>query len=152
MRVRRNRTRTRRTAECVLTRPASSILSGPSALRRLEQGRNLGLGEFGGDMIEERHVGERNPPAILSRLQIEMLMFDAAGLDRKQEQVSGLPVHPFAVHHRISPTRDHVNDKSALMTMLAGLGLEIVREDAPVLQWGVLVNLRIEVIHEPALP
>src|SRR5262245_64227203 len=38
------------------------------------------------------------------------------------------------------------------MAMLAGLGLEVVREHAPILQRRVLMDLWIEVIHQPALP
>ena len=81
-----------------------------------------------------------------------MLVLDAARLDRQQQEIAGLPVDPLAVDDRIALADDHVDDEAALVAVLAGLGLEIVREHAPVLQRRVLVDLRIEVIHQPALP
>src|SRR5262249_61006324 len=81
-----------------------------------------------------------------------MLVLDAARLDREEQKIARLPIDTFAVDHGISLADDHVDDEAALVAMLAGLGLEVVREHAPVLQRCILMDLRIEMIHQPALP
>src|SRR5829696_4501033 len=123
-----------------------------SSTARLEQWRYLGLREFRRHVIEKRHVRERDPAALRSWIDVEMLMLDAAWLDRQQQQIPGRPVDPLPVDDRITRADDHIDDEPALVAVLAGLRLEIVREYPPVLQGGVLMNLRIEVIHQTALP
>src|SRR5262245_38930757 len=103
----------------------------PVSALRLEQRRALGLRDTGSDVSEERHVRERDPAALRARIDVEMLVLDAARLDRQEQKVAGLPVNALAVDHGIALAGDHIDHEPALVPMLAGLGLEIVREHAP---------------------
>src|SRR5262245_41669500 len=111
----------------------SLVCASASALLRLEQRRDLGLGELGRHVIEERHVGERDPATLGARIDVEVLVLDTAWLDRQEQEITGLPVDALAVDHRIAFAGDHVDDEATLVPVLAGLGLEVVRDHTPVL-------------------
>ena len=100
----------------------------PPRSRPLVQRRGVDLRELGGVVVEERHVGERDPVAVLAGFGVEMLVRDAALLDRQQQQVARLPVDALIVDDRPALALDDVDHEPALMAVLARLVDERVRE------------------------
>ena len=63
----------------------------------------------------------------LRRIAVEMLVFDAAALQRQQHEIALLPIDALAVDHRIALAVDHVDHEAALVAVLAGLRADLVR-------------------------
>src|SRR5204863_2719282 len=87
-----------------------------------------------GDVLEQRQIDEGDPDRrALLGLEIEMLVLDAAGFHRQQNEIALLPVPTLAVDHGIALALEHVDDEPALMAMLTGHGGDLMGEHAPLL-------------------
>ena len=85
-------------------------------------------------MLVDRHIDEGDPArGAFLRLQVEMLVLDAARRHRQKDEIAFLPILALAVDDRIALTFQHVDQKAALMAVLAGNGFDFVHEDPPVI-------------------
>src|SRR5882757_9748640 len=80
-----------------------------------------------------------------------MLVLDASGFHRQQDEIAFLPILALAVDDGIALAFEDVDDEAALMPVLARSRLDVVQEDTPMLQRGVLERHRIEIEQKLAL-
>src|SRR5262245_28018316 len=108
--------------------------------------------QVGGEIFLDWNIDEGCPDRRLRGIGIEVLVLDAAGLHRQQHQVAFLPILAFAFDDRIALAFEHVDDEPALVAVLARAGLDVMDEDAPLLQRRLLERHRVEKELELALP
>src|SRR6266567_1227884 len=80
-----------------------------------------------------------------------MLVLDPARLHRQQHEIALLPILPFAIDDGIALAFENVDDETALVPMLSRSRLDVMDEDAPMLQRRILERHRIEIEPQPAL-
>src|SRR5581483_8388334 len=81
--------------------------------------------------VEPGVEGEGDPLAGLVA-EVEVLMLDAAGLDRQEDDVAGLPVGPATIADRVAPPLRHEQGQPALVDVHPAVGVDLVAEADPV--------------------
>ena len=89
------------------------------ALRSLKLRRFLALLHAVGDFVMEGFVDIRHPARGRITIEIEMLVFHAAGLNRQQNQIAALPVLALTFDDGVAFSLDDVNRQPALVAVLA---------------------------------
>src|SRR5579875_3071959 len=103
-------------------------------------------------MLHDRRVDERNPRRRALRVEVEVLMLDAAGFHGQEDEVALFPIPALALHDRVPLTFDHIDDEPTLVSVLPRLRPQFVREDDPLLERRLLVHLMVEVVANTSLP
>src|SRR5258708_29653036 len=98
-----------------------------------EIGRVFRLLQVRRQVLLDRDVDEGRPDRRLLRIEIEMLVLDAGGFHRQQDEIALLPILALAVDDGIAPAFEHVDDEAALMAVLAPSRPDVLPGDPPML-------------------
>ena len=110
----------------------------------------LDLSHFAGDEVPIGHVEKGDPLAALGFIVIEVLVLDAAGNQRQQQQVAGFPIFVLAVQNGVAGAFQYEDHQAALMAVHAAVALDVVHEYHPLAGAGAL-GQRVEIAQAQAL-